>query len=319
LKRGGRPCRGGVRRECMETAPTLRTTSTPTALPHTFDPTPIHILPPYCTSPPLPPLPSPMVHVPSLSLSHTLTHRSRSSRLTPRAPCWRSIRSSGPTSSQSRCWRQSQPSSLPAPHSTAWGGECLRAWGSMRAGKGDVWGHGKSVHGTETSSLHFLLSCHLLRTRARTHMHSQARNIPCACRWLTPPPPDPRREALPCRLAMVEAERCLARLTGVDGGQGRAVGGEAAMREEEGMYLYRLAVVSGGRVGAHKGMHFSLSLPFIALARQRADIADDKLRCWVAPPPLFLLAGIRGGTRVVPQACWAAACGHSIGMAATAR
>ena len=68
-------------------------------------------------------------------------------------------------------------------------------------------------------------------------------------RWVTPTPPDPRWEALPVRMAMVGAERALDRLAAAqEAGEGG--GGEvrpaALALEEQGLFVYRLAVVSLG-------------------------------------------------------------------------
>lgn len=71
---------------------------------------------------------------------------------------------------------------------------------------------------------------------------------PTPRRLVTPAPPDPRREALPVRMAMVEVERALEHVATAE--EAAAAAGaepedavvEAA--EQQGLYAYRLAVVS---------------------------------------------------------------------------
>jgi hypothetical protein len=69
-------------------------------------------------------------------------------------------------------------------------------------------------------------------------------------RLLTPSPPDPRREAVPVRMAMVEVERALEQVAAAQEGAeaAAAAGGDGAdaladVRERRGLYAYRLAVV----------------------------------------------------------------------------
>ena len=84
-----------------------------------------------------------------------------------------------------------------------------------------------------------------------------------ACRVVGPKPPDPRREALPVRLAMMGVERALedmaaaaeraAEVAAAAALEGMAAGGAAAEAEatvaaegleQQGIFAYRLAVVS---------------------------------------------------------------------------
>lgn len=84
-----------------------------------------------------------------------------------------------------------------------------------------------------------------------------------AARLVTPPPPDARTEAVPARLALVQSERCLARLATPEDGQD----GELAL----GLFIYNLALVSvqrkrGGRSAASSSQHLCRAPPFLAIA-----------------------------------------------------
>jgi hypothetical protein len=72
------------------------------------------------------------------------------------------------------------------------------------------------------------------------------------CRLVTPTPPDPRREALPVRMSMVEVERALEHVAAAEEAAAAAPGaagpvdeGAVEAREQQGLFAYRLAVVSG--------------------------------------------------------------------------
>lgn len=71
-----------------------------------------------------------------------------------------------------------------------------------------------------------------------------------ARRLVTPTPPDPRREALPVRMSMVEVERALEHVAATEEAAAAAPGaggppdeGAVEAREQQGLFAYRLAVV----------------------------------------------------------------------------
>ena len=69
---------------------------------------------------------------------------------------------------------------------------------------------------------------------------------PIICSWITPSPPDPRWEALPVRMAMVEVERALEHLASAT--EAGAASDASGAGEEHGLFTYRLAVVRRRRV-----------------------------------------------------------------------
>lgn len=89
----------------------------------------------------------------------------------------------------------------------------------------------------------------LLRPLISVAARRSSAPLPCR-RLVTPTPPDPRREALPVRMSMVGVERALEQLAAAQEAGERGVDDEEAAaeaRERQGIYAYRLAVVSGMR------------------------------------------------------------------------
>lgn len=105
---------------------------------------------------------------------------------------------------------------------------------------------------------------------------------------VTPTPPDPRREALPVRMAFVEVERALEHVATADeAAAAAAAAGEvppaeavAESQEQQGLMLFRLAVVSFPGCRACGGWH--LPSPDPAACGERVH---------------FVSGGRRGSTR----------------------
>ena len=140
-----------------------------------------------------------------------------------------------PMSCPSRCWLLCLPSSSPVAQSTIWAGRGVLCFGHPTALPADC------------KQPAALVRCHPTPHRTTPHHTPHPRS-----RLVTPAPPDPRREALPVRMAMVEVERALEHVASAEeaAAAAAAAGAEpedavAEAAEQHGLFAYRLAVVSG--------------------------------------------------------------------------